>query len=106
MRLDRFWVVVMPTKASTLPDICMETDIAGLERQFRGGLAAKMVVGAFTEQQEADDAAKSLLRRRSGAIANLTDYDRRVMELLWDAITDPRLRDRASALLKELMGEK
>lgn len=105
MELGKFWVITRPTGDSTLADICFETDANGLILQAKGGLERGDIVATFTEKREAESAASALLRERARAVEGMTDRDRRVTELLWDAITEPRLRDRASALLKEMMGE-
>ena len=40
-QIEKFWVVTMPARRSTIGDICFETDWLGLENQFRGGLKAE-----------------------------------------------------------------
>ncbi len=58
----RIWVVSDPGPYSTLPDICHETDLAGLALQFRGGLdVAAENATIFTSQEEAHEEAKNRL---------------------------------------------
>ena len=47
---DRFWVVTDPTPESEEADIVFETDLVGLERQFRGGLTAAHHPALFTDE--------------------------------------------------------
>ena len=67
MRLDELWVVTDPTAASTLPDICFRTDLAGLALQFRGGLSMADNPLAFTTQDEAVEEGKHRLLARDVA---------------------------------------
>ena len=103
MRLDKFWVVTRPTAHSTLSDIAFETDIPRLFLQVQGGLNPGEIEGACTEQAEAEEMADWLLRQRHGATGGSTELDGRLKDFLWDAIPDPRLRDRAKALLDEML---
>ena len=50
---DTFWVVTDPTADSTLDDILFETTLAGLERQFKGGLTMDTNPTIFTDRDEA-----------------------------------------------------
>lgn len=65
MKIDAttpIWVVSDPGPHSTLPDICHETDLAGLALQFRGGLDPDgQNVALFTDQAEAHEEAKTRL---------------------------------------------
>ena len=47
---DRFWLVTNPTPESEESDILYETTLAGLERQFRGGLTAAENPTIFTDE--------------------------------------------------------
>ncbi len=102
-RASKFWVVTRPTAHSGLSDIRFQTDFAGLVLQFKGGLDPADVVGVSTEEGEASGLADKLLRERGKVVGDASTLDGRVRELLWDAITEPRLRDRAKALLDELI---
>jgi len=102
-REHRFWIVTRPTPRSLRSDVCFQTDFAGLVLQFKGGLDPADVVGVSTEEGEAEALAERLLRERRTAVGEGAGLDARLRELLWDAITEPRLRDRAKALLDELI---
>lgn len=67
----RFYVVTDADPHSTLPDVCFETSLRGLELQFRGGLAIDRHPTIFTDRQEAkaEGMARLLARRTSQAIA-------------------------------------
>ena len=56
---DPFWVVTDPTRVSTLVDILFETTLAGLERQFRGGLTIAENPTIFTDRAEAEAEART-----------------------------------------------
>ncbi len=62
---DKFWLVVDPTKISTLADILFETTLRGLELQFKGGLTAAENPTIFTEKAEAEARIRLDLRRRA-----------------------------------------
>lgn len=48
-KTDRFWVVTDASPVSELGDILFETDLGGLERQFKGGLRViKRIVSEST----------------------------------------------------------
>ena len=61
---DKFWVVTDPTPISTMADILFETSLAGLDRQFRGGLGIDANPTLFTDRDEAEADA----RQRLGAL--------------------------------------
>jgi len=67
---DKFWVVTDPTSASTLVDILFETTLAGLERQFKGGLTIAENPTIFTDRAEAEMEARTrmIALRTSAAI--------------------------------------
>lgn len=52
-KMSRFWIVTTPSTRSTLADICFETDIAGLDRQLRGGLDVGKIEGMYAYEDEA-----------------------------------------------------
>ncbi len=63
---DEIWVVTDPTPISTMADIFIETSIADLEFQFRGGLTVEENPTLFTKRDEAEAEARqrlSALRR-------------------------------------------
>jgi len=59
-----FWVVTYPGRLSTIEDICFRTDLAGLRRQFLGGLTAEEINGLYLTEDEARKVAESLLLER------------------------------------------
>jgi hypothetical protein len=59
---QNFWLVVQPTPASELADICFKCDFSGFARQVRGGLHEDDIVGIFADEKEALKLSKSLLR--------------------------------------------
>lgn len=62
--LQPLWVVTKPRPRSVLVDICFETDLQGLENQFKGGLAAADIHAIYTDRHEAVTAAEVLLQKR------------------------------------------
>ncbi len=50
---DKLWMVTDPTPESEEADILFETSLAGLERQFKGGLTATQNPTLFTDHAEA-----------------------------------------------------
>ncbi len=82
MRIDAktpFWVVTDPLGPhSTLPDVCFETDLAGLRLQFVGGLSMDQRPALFTTQEEAQEEAKN--RLVVWRIARQIRIDRRLPE--------------------------
>ncbi len=54
MKIEKLWCVTDPTKDSTLADVCFETTLAGIERQFEGGLTMAANPTLFTERAEAE----------------------------------------------------
>ncbi len=58
---DTFWVVTDATPDSTLPDVCFETSLRGLELQFRGGLSSDRHPTIFTDRAEAEAEAQARL---------------------------------------------
>ena len=63
-RETEFWVVTKPTDDSMVCDICFETGLAGLQRQFAGGLEAKDIMGVWLDRLVAEKAATRLLELR------------------------------------------
>lgn len=61
MRITRFWIVTKPNVLSTIDDICFETDMIGLEKQFKGGLKAEDIFGTYTEESQAKKDSRTLL---------------------------------------------
>ncbi len=65
MKIDAntpIWVVNDPLGPhSTLPDVCFETDLAGLRLQFAGGLSMDQRPALFTTQEEAHEEALNRL---------------------------------------------
>lgn len=61
----RFWVVTKPAPASTIEDICFETDLDGLRLQFLGGLGESEIHGLYKTEDAARTAALTLLSQRS-----------------------------------------
>jgi len=65
-QIEKFWIVTMPTRRSTVGDICFETDWLGLENQFRGGLKADDIRAVYENEDEAKEHAVKLIRWRKG----------------------------------------
>lgn len=63
-KIDKFWVVIEPTKFSELGGICFECDIAGMMYQFLGGLRSSEIAGIYTTKKEAEKLAKKLLKTK------------------------------------------
>jgi len=61
MKITRFWIVTKPNALSTIDDICFETDVIALEKQFKGGLRAEDIVSIYSNQIDAWGEAKLLL---------------------------------------------
>ena len=82
MRIDaatKFYMVTDPLGPhSTLPDVCFETDLAGLRLQFAGGLSMDQRPTLFTTQEEAHEEAKN--RLVVWRIARQIRLDRRLPE--------------------------
>ncbi|GEM_PF-4722106 len=105
-RESRFWVVTRPTTLSGREDICFQTDFGGLILNLKGGLDPADIVAVSTDESEARCLADQLLRERKASVGGTGTLDGRVRELLWEAITEPRLRDRAKALLDDLIAAR
>ena len=60
-----FYVVLIPTKTSTLADIFFKSDIKYLLNQFRGGLTEEEVYGFYKDKKEAETVAKTLLKNKT-----------------------------------------
>ena len=63
-QIEKFWVVTMPARRSTIGDICFEIDWLGLENQFRGGLKAEDIRAVYDNEDEAKEHAEKLIRWR------------------------------------------
>ena len=61
-----FWLVLEPSPASELGDICFRCDFEQFARQVRGGLDENEIVGAFTDEAEATGLARGLLAGKRG----------------------------------------
>jgi len=72
---DAFWLVLEPSPASELPDICFRCDFKQFAKQVRGGLDENEIVGAFTDESEATAVAEGLLEGKRGA-ERMSDEDR------------------------------
>lgn len=57
-KITSFYVVTKPTRSSGLQDICFQADFPYMERQFKGGLTAKEIVGVYSTKTEATEIAK------------------------------------------------
>lgn len=63
MQIQKFWVVTQPTSLETeFADICFLTDWKGIERQFKGGLAADDIIKVFDDEMEARTEAARILK--------------------------------------------
>jgi hypothetical protein len=65
MRLEQtspFWIVEDPGPDSELADICLQTSLAGLVVQFRGGWTAERRPTLFTSRARAEAEAKARMR--------------------------------------------
>jgi hypothetical protein len=67
---DPIWCVTDPTRESTLGDVCFQTSLRSLERQFRGGLSIRDTPTIFTDRAEAEGEAhlRLVAMRASDAI--------------------------------------
>ena len=68
--IEKFWIVTIPTRRSTIGDICFETDWQGIENQFRGGLKADEIRAVYDNEGEAKEHAGKLIRWRQQEPAN------------------------------------
>lgn len=68
MKIEKFYVVLIPTKDSTIDDIFYDTDIKSLGYQFIGGLNPSQVAGVYTSEKEARAFAKDFLAKRDRLI--------------------------------------
>lgn len=60
--IKKFWVVTKPNQRSGLGDILFESDIKGMDRQFKGGLTTKEILGIYTTQSHGERVAKKAMR--------------------------------------------
>ena len=74
---DAFWVVTEPTAESTLPDICLQTDLRGLALQVAGDLDLGAVTIHTGREEAEEDARNRLLVWR---LARQIRIDRRLAE--------------------------
>jgi len=89
---DRFHVVTNPTKDSTLADICFETSLRSLERQFRGGLSIGDAPTIFTDRAEAE------------AEAHLRLVAMRAANAILDAAPEEPMRNAARVVVLDANG--
>ncbi len=61
MKIEKMWVVVRPSPASELGDVCFETDAKGLALQFKGGLDPEDIHAVYTGREEAEKEAGRVL---------------------------------------------
>ena len=93
---DTFWVVLDPTATSERADILFETTLAGLKRQFDGGLSLDSNPTIFNDRGEAHEEAERRLLA-------LLVY-RGILQATFDtgAITRISLEAEDGALLQEI----
>lgn len=74
---DKFWCVTDPTPASEHADICFETTLRSLERQFLGGLTIGENPTIFTDRAEAEAEAhlRLVAMRAADAIRDAAPED-------------------------------
>jgi hypothetical protein len=89
---DKFWVTTDPTVDSELADICFETTLRSLERQFRGGLTIGQNPTLFTDRAEAQ------------AEAHLRMVAMRAANAIADAAPEEQMRDAARVTLLDREG--
>ena len=69
---DKFWCVTDPTPQSELADVCFETSLRSIERQFKGGLTCGQNPTIFTDRAEAEaDAHLRLVAMRAADAISL-----------------------------------
>ena len=75
---SKFWVVTDPGESSEIADICFESSLRSLERQFRGGLTIGENPTLFDARTEAESEAhlRMVAMRASRAIADAAPQDR------------------------------
>ena len=56
-----FWVVTIPTKESTLEDICFSVDLGSIALQFLGGLKISDIMAIFKKENQAKSFAQEEL---------------------------------------------
>jgi predicted RNase H-related nuclease YkuK (DUF458 family) len=74
MKLNRIWVVTIPTQSSTLQDICFFVDAVSLAKQFKGGLEPESIYAFYTDKKEAENAAQWFLDER--------DHDAEMIDMI------------------------
>ena len=89
---DKFWCVTDPTKDSELADVCFETSLRSMERQFRGGLSIGDNPTIFTDRAEAE------------ADAHLRLVAMRAWDAISDAAPEQSMRDAARVALLDKDG--
>lgn len=74
---DKFWCVTDPRPNSEHADICFETSVRSLERQFRGGLTIGENPTIFTDRAEAEAEAhlRLVAMRAADAIRDAAPED-------------------------------
>jgi hypothetical protein len=116
MKLEKFWVVMFPTRNSEFVDVCFECDIGGLFLQALGGLKRGEIEGVYTTEGEADFAAHALLAARDDARLAATDeitasdlvseIESPLLTRRGDTVTDELARERARNIAAALSGLK
>jgi hypothetical protein len=76
MRIEKLWVVVRPSPASELGDICFQTDAKGLALQFKGGLDPEEIHALYTAGNEAYREAERILAAFKGYEGTLGEAKR------------------------------
>lgn len=90
---DKFWMTTDPTRDSTLADICFETSLRSVERQFKGGLTISDNPTIFTDRAEAE------------AEANLRLVAMRAADAISDAAPQDAMRNAARVALLDRDGK-
>lgn len=70
MKIAIFYVAFVPTSTSVFEDLVWCGTLTGLRNLFLGGTSAKEIIGIYTEEKEASEAAReALLKMRAEATA-------------------------------------
>ena len=89
----KFWCVTDPRPDSELADICFETSLRSLERQFRGGLTIGDNPTIFSDRAEAENEA------------HLRMVAMRAADAIKDAAPEQSMRDAARVALLDRDGK-
>lgn len=63
MKIKTFYVVLKPTKNSTIDDICYPCNFKDLILQSKGGLDSDDIFGVYDDPNEAIEIAETLLSK-------------------------------------------